>query len=99
MNVPQALSARTARFLGRTTIAAFILSGALFAPTAAPADPADFYKGKTVEILVGFSPGGGYDAYARALSRSIGNHIPGKPAGPGQEFRRRRQPPPRALSR
>jgi tripartite-type tricarboxylate transporter receptor subunit TctC len=38
-----------------------------------------FYKGKTVEILVGFSPGGGYDAYARALSSVIGKHIPGNP--------------------
>jgi tripartite-type tricarboxylate transporter receptor subunit TctC len=47
--------------------------------SAAIADPADFYRGRTVEILVGFSPGGGYDAYARALSRSIGNHIPGNP--------------------
>jgi tripartite-type tricarboxylate transporter receptor subunit TctC len=45
----------------------------------AQADPAEFYRGKTVEILVGFSPGGGYDAYARALARSIGNHIPGNP--------------------
>src|SRR5215470_749867 len=46
---------------------------------AAAADPADFYRGKTIEILVGFSPGGGYDTYARALSRSIGSHIPGNP--------------------
>jgi len=38
-----------------------------------------FYKGKTLEILVGFSPGGGYDAYARALSTVIGKHIPGNP--------------------
>ena len=52
---------------------------ALLAPSFAKADAADFYKGKTVEILVGFSAGGGYDAYARALARSIGNHIPGKP--------------------
>ena len=39
----------------------------------------DFYKGKTVEILVGFSAGGGYDAYGRALSRFLGNHTPGNP--------------------
>ena len=52
---------------------------AALAPLPAHADPADFYRGKTVEILVGFSPGGGYDAYARALARSIGSHIPGNP--------------------
>jgi tripartite-type tricarboxylate transporter receptor subunit TctC len=45
----------------------------------AQADPGEFYQGKTVEILVGFSPGGGYDAYARALARSIGKHLPGHP--------------------
>jgi tripartite-type tricarboxylate transporter receptor subunit TctC len=53
-----------------------VLAGAM---PAATADPADFYRGKTVEILVGFSPGGGYDTYARMLSRSIGNQIPGNP--------------------
>jgi tripartite-type tricarboxylate transporter receptor subunit TctC len=46
---------------------------------AAKADPADFYRNKTVEILVGFSAGGGYDAYSRALARSIGSFIPGNP--------------------
>lgn len=38
-----------------------------------------FYKGKTVRIIVGYPPGGGYDANARALSRHIGKHIPGNP--------------------
>lgn len=39
----------------------------------------NFYAGKTVNIVVGFSPGGGYDAYARLLARHIGRHIPGNP--------------------
>ena len=39
----------------------------------------DFYKGRTISIIVGASPGGGYDAYARALARFIAAHIPGKP--------------------
>ena len=39
----------------------------------------DFYRGKTVNIIVGYAPGGGYDLYARILSRYIGNHIPGNP--------------------
>ena len=40
---------------------------------------AGFYKGKTVTILVGSSAGGGYDTYARLLSRHMGRHIPGAP--------------------
>jgi tripartite-type tricarboxylate transporter receptor subunit TctC len=40
---------------------------------------ADFYKGKTVQIVVGFGVGGGYDLYARALGRYLGKHLPGHP--------------------
>jgi tripartite-type tricarboxylate transporter receptor subunit TctC len=40
----------------------------------------DFYRGKTVSVLVGFTAGGGYDLYARLLGRHIGRHIPGNPA-------------------
>jgi tripartite-type tricarboxylate transporter receptor subunit TctC len=40
---------------------------------------ADFYRGKTVTILVGYSAGGGYDSYARLLERHIGRFIPGNP--------------------
>jgi tripartite-type tricarboxylate transporter receptor subunit TctC len=39
----------------------------------------DFYKGKTVNLIIGYSVGGGYDLYARLLARHIGKHIPGKP--------------------
>ena len=41
--------------------------------------PADFYKGRNVEVYVGYSVGGGYDLYARMLSRHMGKHIPGHP--------------------
>ena len=40
---------------------------------------AEFYKGKTITIVIGYTPGGGYDAYARLLARFIGSHIPGEP--------------------
>jgi tripartite-type tricarboxylate transporter receptor subunit TctC len=40
---------------------------------------ADFYKGKTVALVVGSSTGGGYDAMARAVGRFIGRHMPGNP--------------------
>src|SRR3990167_465572 len=38
-----------------------------------------FYKGKTIRIIVGLSPGGGYDLWARMIARHIGKHIPGQP--------------------
>jgi tripartite-type tricarboxylate transporter receptor subunit TctC len=40
----------------------------------------DFYKGKTIRIVVGFSAGGGFDTYARAIARHMTKHIPGQPA-------------------
>jgi tripartite-type tricarboxylate transporter receptor subunit TctC len=50
------------------------------APTAATAQsPAEFYKGKNVELYIGYSVGGAYDLYARVLARHLGRHIPGNP--------------------
>src|SRR6266852_8598557 len=40
----------------------------------------EFYKGKTINLAIGFSVGGGYDLYARHLARHMGKHIPGNPA-------------------
>jgi tripartite-type tricarboxylate transporter receptor subunit TctC len=58
--------------------AAALLATAVALPAdAAPA--ADFYKGRVVQVLVGFTPGGGYDLYARVLARHMGKHIPGNP--------------------
>jgi tripartite-type tricarboxylate transporter receptor subunit TctC len=42
-------------------------------------DAAAFYKGKTVELYIGYSVGGGYDLYGRVLARHLGKHIPGNP--------------------
>lgn len=39
----------------------------------------EFYKGKTIRLVVGYAPGGGYDFYARLVARHIGKHIPGNP--------------------
>jgi tripartite-type tricarboxylate transporter receptor subunit TctC len=55
-----------------------VLAGLIAAPTLARAD--DFYKGKTFTIVVGFSPGGGYDLNARGLARHLAAHIPGNPS-------------------
>jgi tripartite-type tricarboxylate transporter receptor subunit TctC len=39
----------------------------------------EFFRGKTVNVVVGFSPGGGFDLYSRLISRHMGKHIPGNP--------------------
>jgi tripartite-type tricarboxylate transporter receptor subunit TctC len=65
----------TIRFI-LPAVCALALSAALAAP--AHAQP-DFFKGKTVNITVGFTPGGGYDVNGRAVARHIGKHIPGNP--------------------
>jgi tripartite-type tricarboxylate transporter receptor subunit TctC len=49
-------------------------------PLRAAETSSPFYAGKTLRILVGFSPGGGYDLYARELARYLGRHVPGNPA-------------------
>ena len=40
----------------------------------------NFYEGKTVRVIVGLAPGGGYDVYARTIARHLGKHIPGHPS-------------------
>jgi tripartite-type tricarboxylate transporter receptor subunit TctC len=49
----------------------------MLSPAAARA--ADYYSGKSIEMLIGAPAGGGYDIYARALARHLGRHIPGQP--------------------
>ena len=51
---------------------------AIIAPASAQ-DGGAFYKGKTIDIYAGASPGSGYDGYARIVSRHIGRFIPGAP--------------------
>src|SRR3954466_2342162 len=61
-----------------TSIASALI--ALSATIAAPAQaPANFYKGKNVDLLIGYSVGGGYDVYARLIARHMGRNIPGNP--------------------
>ena len=62
-----------------TTRSVPLIALALASMAAAPAHADDFYKGKTFTIVAGFSPGGGFDLYARALARHLGKHIPGNP--------------------
>ena len=51
----------------------------VFLLPSAPAAAAASYEGKTVTIVVGYKPGGGYDRTARLLARHLGEHLPGKP--------------------
>lgn len=55
-------------------------AGLLLIFNAAGVTANDFYAGKTIRVTVGFSAGGGYDTYARAVGRHIGKHIPGNPS-------------------
>src|SRR5689334_20460721 len=64
------------RYLVATAVS--VLTSVLSAD-AAPQDAASFYKGRSVQLLIGFGPTGGYDTYARTLARHMGKHIPGNP--------------------
>ena len=57
-----------------------LLAFALATTSLFAADSDNFYRGKTVRIIVGLAAGGGYDLYARTLARHMGKHIPGNPA-------------------
>src|SRR5690349_12604090 len=52
---------------------------AAFLGAASPSLAQDFYRGKSVTIVVGYSAGGGYDQYARLVARNLGRLIPGNP--------------------
>jgi tripartite-type tricarboxylate transporter receptor subunit TctC len=56
-----------------------LLVFATLAMLAAPARAEDFYRGKTLTLVVGYSAGGGYDINARLMARHLGAHIPGTP--------------------
>jgi tripartite-type tricarboxylate transporter receptor subunit TctC len=55
-----------------------LLAGVFFAPQTHAINH-EYYRGKTVRIVVGLSAGGGFDIYARALARHLGKHISGNP--------------------
>jgi tripartite-type tricarboxylate transporter receptor subunit TctC len=58
-----------------------ILLSSLASPSVLSAQtPADFYKGKTIDMIVGYPPGGGYDIYARLIANYYGKHVPGAPS-------------------
>ena len=65
------------RTVGRSLFPPLALIASVVCADAQGAAP--YYKGKTVTIVVGSTPGGGYDVYARLLSRYLSKHLPGEP--------------------
>src|SRR5687767_5762224 len=67
-------------FTGGTFVAVTFLALSGLAPSTVAADPiADFYRGKSVSMIIATAPGGDYDLRARLISRHMGRHIPGNP--------------------
>ena len=66
----------------RTILAFFSLSLAvvIVMVTSTTATSAEFYKNKTLKLLVPFTPGGGWDTYARVAAKQITKYVPGKPS-------------------
>src|SRR5262249_44795985 len=63
------------RFLRRSALTAVGVVLAL----AVPAHADDFYKGKSISLVIATATGGGYDTYARLVARHLGRHLPGQP--------------------
>ena len=63
---------------GRSLVACAIVV-ALAVPLARVAAQESFYKGKTIRLIVGLAPGGGFDIYSRVIARHMGKHIAGNP--------------------
>jgi len=64
---------------GSTLFAATLLGAVAMASPVHAQTPEQFYKGKNINLIIGYSAGGGYDVYARSLARHMGRFIPGNP--------------------
>lgn len=74
------LVTRAGAFARRVFAKRVLLSFALLVTSGLPGVAADdFYKGKTIKLIVSDAPGGGYDAYARLVARHIRKYLPGQP--------------------
>lgn len=63
----------------RTAFGAFMMLSICCPGIAQAQSPAQFYQGKTINLYIGYGPGGGYDLFGRLVARFLGTHIPGKP--------------------
>ncbi len=64
----------------RLSVSIYLFIGWLMLATHGFAGNHEFYRGKTIRLVVGYAPGGGYDFYARAVARYMGKHVAGNPA-------------------
>jgi len=67
----------------QTAMAMVVAAAMTSAPALSPAsaqDGAEFYKGKSLTMVIGYPPGGGFDQSARLVMRHMSNHIPGSPS-------------------
>ena len=60
-------------------LAAVVAMLLFWAPETWAQDVTGFYKGRNINLIVGYGPGGGYDVYGRLIARHIGRYIPGQP--------------------
>lgn len=67
------------QILKGTTLAAVLGLGWSAVPAQADESVSEFYSGNTIEMIIGYSAGGGYDQYARLVARHLPKHIPGNP--------------------
>ena len=72
------MTARTST--ARPLAAALTATALLAAGEAAAQTPEEFFRGRTINVYIGFSPGGSYDFFGRLVARHIGKHVPGAPA-------------------
>jgi tripartite-type tricarboxylate transporter receptor subunit TctC len=66
--------------------AAAFAAAMVLLPQAAGAQGDQFFKGKTINVYIGFGPGGTYDYYGRLVARFIGRHLPGEPTAIAQSM-------------
>src|SRR6516164_8238767 len=73
-------ASRLSRIKRRTIgAAAALVAAALSALPIQAQTVADFYRGKTLRMLIGYGPGGGYDIYGRLVAEFLPRHLPGNP--------------------
>ena len=64
----------------RILIASLVAATTVAYPAMAQDAVAKFFTGKSIEIVIGTTVGGGYDTYGRLVARHLGDYVPGKPA-------------------
>src|SRR5918912_1499451 len=63
----------------QTAALLIVLTYAAAGPASAQESVARFYSGRKIDLVIGYTPGGTYDLYARLVARHLGRHIPGNP--------------------